>query len=828
MFGLDNIALDRFSFWLGFIGGTLFWLLINRLWKGLPFIRQTIQQIAEANRRKRMSGVESALRQDALRRAQRNHLSASLFSLDEIVVEPHLLAPPPQTDPQTPVSVERYASHILPFLPEFPEFATRFGWPRLSLFEALQGGSHLALVGAAGSGKSTALAFMASRIARQDKQAGKWADYFPVYLHIHDLEYQTTPKKDVLEPIIKALSSSAPVTALPQIPGFIRNIFHEGRVICIFDDLDELNKDQFLDVQSFIRELISQYPSIRFVVAANNQYLDGLNRLSFEPFVLAGWTRDQITDFINRWGILWNNLIGVTASQQQNLEILDNLLVTHWLGYDPLYWTPLQWTLKVWGAFAGDQQGIEEYSAIPAYLTRLTHYRVPIAAMSVLATAMIQQQSACLDYADAEKSLSSVRLDREEEAKLIEEDKIANPASLQKEMAPKSVTSGGRILSILLEAGILTEHQGDRLSFSSPIWTGYLAAIQTQSSQISLPMRLYSSIEEEYYHYLTILHPDNWLDTYLQRDESPFYTNLINSLRWIKDTPSNHPSRSLVLRKSIPFLQNEMLPYPLRVRILAGCVSSNDTALTMLFKQFLINPTPSIRSIGALGCGALQDSKTIPNLISLLNDEQPETRIAACFSLACFENPDAEKAILDCIHFADETLRLAAAETLTLDTRKGHARLKELTESEDLLVRRSAVFGLSLIQSEWVVDLLEKIAVEDGQWVVRNAAGQALENRQKANSYIPSLQKEPADTAWLIAFAAKRGVGISKGDPAIPLLLDALANGSEDEKIAALWFLRHHRQDSVISQLYPLLYSHQIELRDTANYALWFMSICDN
>lgn len=118
--------------------------------------------------------------------------------------------------------------------------------------------------------------------------------------------------------------------------------------------------------------------------------------------------------------------------------------------------------------------------------------------------------------------------------------------------------------------------------------------------------------------------------------------------------------------------------------------------------------------------------------------------------------------------------------------------------------------------------------MEDGQWVVRNAAGQALENRQKANPYLPSLQKEPADTAWLIAFAAKRGVGISKGDPAIPLLLDALANGSEDEKIAALWFLRHHRQDSVISQLYPLLYSHQIELRDTANYALWFMSICDN
>jgi len=828
MFGLDNFALDRLSFWLGFIGGTLFWLLLNRLWKGLPFIRQTVQQIIEANRRKTMSGVESALRQDALRRAQRNHLSASLFSLDEIVVEPHLLAPPPQADPQTTLSVERYAFHVMPYLPEFPEFATRLGWPRLTVFEALQGGTHLALLGEAGSGKSTALAFITSLIARQDQKAAHWGEYFPVYLHILDLEFQTSNQKDLLDPIIKSLSASAPVTSLPQIPGFIRSVFKNGKVICVFDGLDELNKEQFLNVQSYLNELISHYPSIRIITAVNHQYLDGLGRLSFEPFVLAGWTKDELTDFINRWGVLWNNLIGIAASQQQKLEILDNLLVTNWLGYDPLYCTPLEWTLKVWGAFAGDLQGAEEFTTLSAHLSRVTHYRVPLAAMSVLANAMIRDQSPTIEYSDAEKALSEFRLDKDEEARLIEEEKTTNPSSLQKEMGAKSVTSGNRILSILLEAGILAEHQGDRLRFFSPVWTGYLAATQPPSHPVVPPMRLYSSLDDAYYHYLTILQPDNWLDAYLQRDESPFYTNLINGLRWIKDTPSNHPARSLVLRKCISFLQNEMMPYSLRARVLAGCVSSNDTALTLLFKQFLASASSTMRTLAALGCGALQDTKTIPNLISLLNDEHPETRMAACFALACFDNPDAEKAILNCIHFAEESLRLAAAETLTMNVRKGHARLKELTESEDLLVRRSAVFGLSLIQEEWVVDLLEKMAVEDSQWVVRNAAGQALENRQKANPFIPPRQKEPADTAWLIAFAAKRGVGIAKGDPAIPLLLDVLASGTDEEKIAALWFLRHHRQNSVISQLYPLLYSPQIELRDTANYALWFMSICDN
>ncbi len=828
MFGFENFALDRLSFWLGFIGGSLFWLLVQRLWKGLPFIRQTIKQINEANRRKRMSGIETALRQDALRRAQRSHIAASLFSLDEILIKPHLLAAPPQTDPQNPVAIERFNSRVVPFLPEFPEFAVRFGNPRLSLFEALQGGNHLAIIGHAGSGKSTALAYLVSAIARQDEHAGKWGEHLPVYLHVCDIEFQNYNKKELLEPIIKAISSTAPVTTLPQLPGFIRNTFSEGRIIFVLDGLDEISKDQYLLLESFLKEITSAYPSIRFVVAASSQYINGLNRLGFEPFVLSGWTKSEIAEFINRWGVLWNNLIGVAASQQQKIEILDNLLVTNWLSFDPLYYTPLQWTLKVWGAFAGDLEGEEEYAAVSACLNRLCQNRIPLRVMGVLANAIVLQGSPDIDYSDAEKNLSNYRLNKTEEEKLNEEAISSTPTSPSKETGTKTITSGGRILSILLETGILTEHRGDRIRFSSPVWTGFLAVFQTQSSEIFPPTRFYSSIEEEYFHYLTIFQPGNWLENYLQEDHPPFYTNTINALRWIKDTPSNHTSRSLVMRKSIPLIQNDSLPQSVRTRVLAGSVTSNDPALGLFFKQLLSHASASLRSLAAIGCGAIQESKTIASLIPLLNDPSPEVRYSSCFALACFDNPEAEKAIIDCIHFAEESLRLAAAEALALDSHKGHKKLKDLITSEDLLVRRSAVFGLSLIDEEWVIELLEKIAVEDSQWVVRNAAGQALENRQKGNPYIPQPQKEPADTAWLISFAAKRGTGISKGDSALPLLLEALKNGSEDEKIASLWFLRHHNEGSVIEQIYPLLYSHQIELREAANYALWFMTICGN
>ncbi|MEW6651296.1 MAG: hypothetical protein AB1453_14060, partial [Chloroflexota bacterium] len=212
MFGLENLALDRFSFWLGFLGGTLFWLLMNRLWKSIPIIKQTLRQIAENNRRQRMSGVESALRQDVLRRAQRNHIGAALFSLDEILVKPELLAPPARIDPASPLNLERYSSVILPCQPDFPEFASRYGSIRLGMHQSLQGGCNIALIGCAGSGKSTALAHLASQIARQDETVGSLSKLFPIYLHILDIDFEPVERKDTLDPLIKAISQSAPVT----------------------------------------------------------------------------------------------------------------------------------------------------------------------------------------------------------------------------------------------------------------------------------------------------------------------------------------------------------------------------------------------------------------------------------------------------------------------------------------------------------------------------------------------------------------------------------------------------------------------------------------
>ena len=80
---------------------------------------------------------------------------------------------------------------------------------------------------------------------------------------------------------------------------------------------------------------------------------------------------------------------------------------------------------------------------------------------------------------------------------------------------------------------------------------------------------------------------------------------------------------------------------------------------------------------------------------------------------------------------------------------------------EDLNVRRAAAYGLGRIHETWAKDLLNKLQTDDDQWVVRNSAQEVLEEQQKTNPHIPKRLMPPSESPWLIAFAGKKGEGIS-------------------------------------------------------------------
>src|SRR5512146_1722505 len=159
------MLLEPLSFGAGFVVGILFTWLLSRIrplvkqWQADAKERRTIAQA------RRTTGLEDNLRRLTLRRAQGMHLAASLFSLDEILQEPRLLAPPARVEPGVVGIQEDVISQTLPYMPAWPEIAAIYQAPTLSLTDAVAGGTNLVIVGAAGMGKTVALAYIASMTA---------------------------------------------------------------------------------------------------------------------------------------------------------------------------------------------------------------------------------------------------------------------------------------------------------------------------------------------------------------------------------------------------------------------------------------------------------------------------------------------------------------------------------------------------------------------------------------------------------------------------------------------------------------------------------------
>jgi HEAT repeat protein len=140
---------------------------------------------------------------------------------------------------------------------------------------------------------------------------------------------------------------------------------------------------------------------------------------------------------------------------------------------------------------------------------------------------------------------------------------------------------------------------------------------------------------------------------------------------------------------------------------------------------------------------------------------------------------------------------------------------------DDLLVRRSVLNGLRLVKEPWAKQILEEIQVEDGQWVVRNAAQQIVEELNSLDPYIPQ-PLEPLETLpWLVEFAAEQGTGIGEPEQAREMLIKVLRDGSPDQATAALDILRLKGDEKIFPAVFHLLYGEDPEIAESAYHVIW-------
>lgn len=851
-----QFSIQAFSFFVGFITATIFWWLMGHMRPLWEEIRENWRTGREEAKARRSTGVEENHRRTTLRRAQGMHLAAPLFALDEIIETPRLLAPPMRKEPGTPPITEDIVARTVPYMPSWPELAAVYHAPTLSMGEALSGGVNLVITGQPGTGKTVALAHLASLVANRDPALGELSKAVPFLYHIADLRLSEEETKDILNPILDAASEHAPVLDLTRLSNLVEFAFSNGQALLLLDGFDELSPDEQVKVSSYLKALLNAYPKIQIITTGCPEHLDGLIRLGFEPMTLMPWAAKQKNDFIENWGQHWNQTVAMESWSHEvtdRPDQIDPVLINSWLTTGNNTLTPLELTLKIWAAYAGDSLGPDILDSIATHVRRLAPKGTPLAALETLGMQVALSSQAIFDSHSAREWVKNFELPEEEtlesengeenlEAETTDSEKpktgplkqkgktgplrktgpLGNTGPLGKS-SPMPATSS--LLNKMTDSGLLVSHLDNHMRFLHPVFGGYLAgralaAVNVDISLLQQPDWVGKLLAMRY----LAAHGDatGLANAMLKQTEMPLHRSLFNAARWLRDAPREAPWRGKVFFQLANLLQTDGIPLTLRAQAVAAFYWSGDPGAAPLFRQFMKTPSFELVQLAALGSGAVRDPKAVDLLSGVLRAPSLAAQRAGCLALVAIGSGSAMESVAHALLEGEEDLRRAAAEALANDPSEGHAMLKEGITLEDILLRRAVVYGLARVGAGWAIEALENIRVEDDQWVVRNSASEVLESKNQTDPRVPRRLTTPSETPWLIEFAGKQGVGISPGSPATEILVAALKSDNDEERLAALPYLKRMPNEGVITSMYHAMYSDDPELREAV-----FLVLCE-
>ncbi len=551
-------------------------------------------------------------------------------------------------------------------------------------------------------------------------------------------------------------------------------------------------------------------------------------RLALPHYRSPPGRRVERAAFIRQWSARWKRYIARLTPEEYTTP--DPALLNGWLLNDVTPLTPLELTLKIWAVYSGDLVGPGAVPAIDAYLHRMT-VGVPkaIPAMERLALQMAYTLRAAVPRKEAENWVSEFEIQALDSSQSYNTEKghsHIDPAPL-KSASQESITVP-RVLSALIENGLLRSVPTAQITFIHLVIAGFLAAstLSEQGGEANLLSQPEWALKDLSIQYLLALDPaQNWvLDIIRDSSLDILLRGLFKAARWLRYAPERALWRTTLLRYLSNSFNDEKLDDSVRVRAMIALATSGSSGVSVLFRQLLSNKDPNLQRIGALGCGVLRDTKAVTDLCELLAENSPDVRRAACLALANIGDQPSLDALASAILHGDADLRQFTAEALVNHPEEGHPILSEGSTLEDLLVRRAVVDGLKRVKEPWAIQILEKMQVEDSQWVVKNAASQALEELNQPDPRVPRPFPTLTETPWLIAFAGEQGMGVVPGKPAMDLLLLALKQGNDEQRLAAMRFLVRYSGDEAVLPLYNAYYSGRGEIRGAALNSLWHLA----
>ena len=790
-------SFSGFWFLVGFLFGVASALLVRAARQALVHARARWAQRHRRQKESRLSAARRRWRLRWIRHLQGLHVAAPLFPLEDVILEPRLLAWPTLVPPdETPLVSQVHQEW--PYLPDEPMLGTAYRTPSLTLPQALQEGASLLLMGPAGSGKTVALAWLALRMLQArpgDATLGNVAGLWPWWVHGDALELPP-PQEDPLAPVWTALTQglSGPDAQL-LIERWQRDA-RKGRGLLLVDGLDEMPPVRRTRLVTFLERVRAAYPDVRMVVAGAPDAWGPLTALGLVPMGMRIWDRAQATTFARRWMALWRDVVASRAG----VDAPPDDVLLHWFLAAPLdVHSPLYWTWRLWQLSAGDAAG-EDWAALAAGYVRR---------MAALAQGKPERlQTAWEDLAYRRLWPLGGKDPGRADA--------------------KSASGGGGSSQALEEgvrAGLLRAHRKGTYGFLQPVAQAYLAAqviAQGRGEWLAGP----------WWHMLTWTlgfwahHGQGSIAAQpLLRDaRQPLLPDLWEAARAIRLAP--HVGWGKVVYQALAqHVQAEDWPLGQRLRAVAALVQARPPRLGTFFRSLLRHQNQAVQAAAVVGLGLLRHPVALPLLREMASrqDISPFLRRMLFLALARYDTRVISEDLAAWLLEEDAVARRDVAEALTLAPTWGYEVLREAaTFEDDLLIRRAAVYGLAKVDEPWAQELLETLRSEAPEWLVSNAAGQVLEALKEKAPYTPKAPRPLHEEVWLLAFAARQGLSIAVGPPAQETLRRALTEGSEEEKRRALRRLVHLPDERWLPDIGPLLRHPSRLVENDALATLWF------
>jgi HEAT repeat protein len=729
-------------------------------------------------------------------RARSLIVPAHLAPLDAVFIEPKLFSPPPL--PQSISEVEPApASQVLP------------------LRRMLMGHSRLAILGTPGTGRTALLATIAltcARTANDEKDEGGRAraramleipqKRLPLYVPLSAMDWSATDDEGGQESDAVQRLLSAAVTAVGGGSGLTRTVrqhLDTGQAIVLADSWDELSPQQRQWAAAWLSGLTDALPGNIWLIGAGTRGYAPLTEAGFVPLTLGPWDARQVKAFAERWVEAC-----IPAGEQPPVTLHE--LVAELRPAARGGASPLELALRAFVCLSDKQPPVKRAALFDRALDLLLwQEKEP----GTLATCRAVLGQVALTLQQEGRAAAS----REEIETAIET--ALPPLEERPARAPAHV-----FRALTGERGLLCPAGSNGYAFTHPLWQAYLAARQLVAVD---PTTLVERLEDprwtevlRFYAELGNMGP--LVATWLRGPDDIFHTRFHTLSSWISVAPEGASWRDGAMAVLARGLIQPGQPAQARHALAEALAATGVTGTIYFFRQALQHPHAQVRVAAALGLIRMASESDMAMLGALLEDEDPLVRQAAVRKLAHLNVDAATRKLAHILLEGDNTLRPVAASALAMRGEEGMAFLREVVESENVMARRAAVFGLAQAKAR---DLLEQVAREDEQWIVRSAASAALEEmdrQEQAAGVTPPPQIE--QLPWLISWAATQGEGVGLGNAAQHMLRRALSEGDAPARLAAAQVLAQVGRPDDVELLQAVLADPDSTVADAALDAL--------